>query len=74
MFVSGDTQRTVERSTALFVARTIISESVGPRFAQPVSFSPDPITVEEVLAEIRRLSEPWGWKVLTRKAGFTASP
>ena len=74
LFVSGDSQRLVERATALFVVKEIVRESVGPRFAQPASFGPNSITVEEVLAEIRRLSEPWGWKVLTRKAGFTASP
>jgi len=72
-FVCGDNRRLVERSTALFVVREIVIQSVGPRFAQGIVFESEPICVSDVLLVIERLSGPWGWKILQERAGYVAS-
>jgi hypothetical protein len=70
-FVSGDDQRTITRETTNYVIKTIVCESVGPRYSnQPITFGTEPITVADVLAVIERLSGPAGWQHLQRKAGL----
>jgi len=63
--------RAVDEATAIFVVRTIVSESIGPRYGnQPIVFKNDPVTVSDVLAVIDRLcgGSPDGWQLLQRKA------
>jgi hypothetical protein len=74
LFANGDPQRTVEYRTAVFVAKEIIRLTVGPRFAQSVSFDPECLRVEDVLTEIQRLSGPAGYQLLLKRSGYVASP
>jgi hypothetical protein len=72
LFASGDPQRAVEYNTARFVAKEIVRLCLGPKAAQSVAFDPESITVEDVLAEISRLSGPVGWALIQRKSGYIA--
>jgi hypothetical protein len=72
LFASGDPKRTVEHSTAIFVAKEIVRLCLGPKAAQPVSFDPESICVSDVLIEIQRLSGPMGWQLLQKRAGYVA--
>ena len=73
-FASGDGQRLVESTTAVYTVKTIVSESVGPRYSQSVAFREESVSVADVLAAIEKLSGPAGWRLVQKKAGFVASP
>jgi len=72
-FVSGDSQRPVDKATAIYVAATITNEAIGRGFGNQavVAFKNDPVTPSDVLAVIDRLcgGNPAGWQRLQRKAG-----
>jgi hypothetical protein len=73
-FVSGDGQRTVEKTTAVFAVKAVVCESVGPRFAsQPIAFGTEPITVADVLATIEKLSGPAWLAVPPKKDGVLSA-
>jgi len=72
-FVSGNGQRLVEKTTAVFVVKTVVGESIGPRYSnQRIAFGAEPITVADVLVTIERLcgGNPAWCQHLQRKAGF----
>jgi hypothetical protein len=70
-FVRGAGQWLVEKTTAVFVVKTVVYESVGPKFAnQPIIFRDEPVSVADVLSAIERLSGPAGWQLIQRKAGL----
>jgi hypothetical protein len=76
-FASGSGERLVSKEVAIYVAATIVNETVARGIGNQaiVSFkSGEPITVAAVLAVIERLSGPAGFQLLQRKAGFVASP
>jgi hypothetical protein len=69
-FTDGDGSRLVEKRTALLVTRTIVLESVGPRFAQGIVFESEPISVGSVLRKIEALSGSAGYQTLLKKTGY----
>jgi hypothetical protein len=58
LFVSAaDQERAVEKSTAIYVAKTIVDEAIGGGRGNQaiVAFKNDPVTISDVLATIDRL-------------------
>jgi hypothetical protein len=73
LFASGSGERAVSKEVAIYVASTIVNETVGRGLGQQaiVAFKSEPITVADVLAVIERLcGGPAGWQHLQRKANF----
>jgi hypothetical protein len=74
----GASDRIVEKSTAIYVAKTIVDEAVGGGRGNQaiVAFKAEPVTVSDVLAVIDRFcgGTPVGWQLLQRKAGIQAGP
>jgi hypothetical protein len=68
----GVGERAVEKTTAVYVAGTIIDETVGRNRGQRVMFKDESITVADVLAMIERLSGTAGWQHLQRRAGYAS--
>jgi hypothetical protein len=71
-FASGSGERPVSKDVAIYVAATIVNETVGRGIGNQaiVAFKSDPVTVSDVLAVIDRLcGGPAGWQHLQRKAG-----
>ena len=70
--MSGESGRAVDKATAIFVAATIVNETVGQGVGNQaiVAFKSDPVTVSDMLAVIEQLSggSPAGWHLLQRKA------
>jgi hypothetical protein len=52
LFASGDAERAVEKSTAIFVVKSIVSEILGTQRCGEVRFGSDPVTIGDVLATI----------------------
>jgi hypothetical protein len=75
LFASGTGERPVERQTALYVVRTIVSETLGTHRCGEVRFGSDPVTVADVLGRIDKLcgGSPVGWQLLQKKAGVAGS-
>jgi hypothetical protein len=76
LFASGTGERLVEKSTAIFVAKVIVDETVGRGLGNQVvvAFKSEAITVSDVLAVIDRLcGGPAGWQHLQRKARVAGS-
>jgi hypothetical protein len=74
-FVSGNGQRLVEKTTAVFVVKTVVGESIGPRYSnQPIAFGAEPITVADVLVTIERLcgGNPAWWQHLQARRASKA--
>jgi hypothetical protein len=71
-FASGSGERAVSKEVAIYVASTIVNETVGRGLGQQaiVAFKQEePITVADVLAVIERLcGGPSGWQHLQKKA------
>jgi len=68
----GSGERAVSKEVAIYVASTIVNETVGRGIGNQaiVAFKSDPVTVSDVLAVIDRLcGGPAGWQHLQRKAG-----
>jgi hypothetical protein len=62
----------VEKSTAIYVVRTIVSETLGTHRCGEVRFGSDPVTIGDVLATIDKMigiGGPSGWRHLLKKAG-----
>jgi hypothetical protein len=70
----GSGERVVDKQVAIYVASTIVNETVGRGLGHQaiVAFKQEePITVADVLAVIERLcGGPAGWQHLQRKANF----
>jgi hypothetical protein len=73
LFVSGSSDRIVEKATAIFVAKSVVDEALGAGRGNPAigAFKNEKPTVADVLAVIERLcGGPAGWQRLQKKAGF----
>jgi hypothetical protein len=70
----GDPERTVERATAEFVVRQILTELVGARRADDVRFRTEVVTISDILAVLERRTSGGGWRLLQRKAEIRADP
>jgi hypothetical protein len=71
LFAGGTGERPVEKSTAIFVVKAIVDETVGRGIGNQaiVAFKSERTTVADVLAVIDRLcGGPAGWQHLQRKA------
>jgi hypothetical protein len=74
LFASGTGERLVEKACAIFVAKTIVDETVGRGLGNQaiVMIKNDPTTIADVLSVIERLcGSPAGWQHLQRKAGLS---
>jgi hypothetical protein len=71
-FVTGDSTRPVERATAVFVVRTVVSERLGAHRCGEIRLEGGTVTVEDVLHLIDKkvgTGDPAGWRHLLKKAG-----
>jgi hypothetical protein len=71
-FASGSGERPVSKEVAIYVASTIVNETVGRGIGNQalVSFKSEQPTVADVLAVIDRLcGGPAGWQRLQKRAG-----
>jgi hypothetical protein len=69
----GSGERAVSKEVAIYVAATIVNETVGRGLGQQaiVAFKTEPIKVADVLSVIERLcGGPAGWQHLQRKANL----
>jgi hypothetical protein len=74
---TADRERLVERGTAEFVVRQIVSETIGPHRCGKIEFGQEIITVGTCLDSIDRLvgaGNPGGWRRLLAKAGVQPGP
>jgi hypothetical protein len=74
LFADGPGERSVEKACAIFVAKTLVDETVGRGIGNQaiVAFKMEQPTVADVLAVIDRLcGGPAGWQHLQRKAGLS---
>jgi hypothetical protein len=76
-FASGSGMRPVSKEVAIYVASTIVNETVGRGIGNQaiVAFKSEQPTVADVLAVIDRLcGGPAGWQHLQKKAGIQPGP
>jgi hypothetical protein len=73
LFASGAPERAVEKATAIYVIRRILSETIGPHQVGKVEFLTETVTISDILSILEIRAPGSAWQAIQRKAGYKAS-